>query len=76
MVDVVIFCLGFNLSAMLRACSQLMDWGWGGGGYGDLKGGINFHPKHLEGAIKIQLVLCIRHGGGGQLKLTLIIGVI
>ena len=37
----------------------------GGGGYGDLKGGINFHPKHLEGAIKIQLVLCIRHGGGG-----------
>ena len=48
----------------------------GGGGYGDLKGGINFHPKHLEGAIKIQLVLCIRHGGGGQLKLTLIIGVV
>ena len=33
------------------------------------RGGINFHPKHLGGAIKIQLVLCI----GGHLKLTLII---
>ena len=32
-------------------------------------GGINFHPKHLGRAIKIQLVLCIE----GHLKLTLII---
>ena len=47
--DVVIFCLGFHLSAMLRACSRLMD---GGGGCGDLKGGINFHPKHLGGPSK------------------------
>ena len=34
-----------------------------------LEGGINFHPKHFGGGIKIQLVLCI----GGHLKLTLII---
>ena len=70
------FVLGSTYLPCLGPVHNLWIGGGGGGGYGDLKGGINFHPKHLEGAIKIQLVLCIRHGGGGQLKLTLIIGVV
>ena len=36
------------------------------------RGGINFHPKHLGGVIKIQLLLVLCIGGGGHLKLVLL----
>ena len=61
-VDVVIFCLGFNLSVMLRAYAHNL-WVGGGEYVGFGAGGINFHPKHLGGGIKIQSVICM--GGGG-----------
>ena len=44
-VDVVIFCLGFNLSVMLRAYAHNLRVG-GGEYVGFGAGGINFHPKH------------------------------
>ena len=47
---------------------------YGLGGIGDLKGGINFHPKHLGGPSKFNWYSVL--GGGGQLKLTLIIGLV
>ena len=48
-VDVVIFCLGFNLSVMLRAYAHNLQVGGGGEYVGFGAGGINFHPKHWGG---------------------------
>ena len=65
-VDVVIFCLGFNLSVMLRAYAHnLRVWGGGGEYVGFGAGGALIFIQNIEGGIKIQLVICM---GGGALK--------
>ena len=63
-VDVVIFCLGFNLSVMLRAYAHNLRVG-GGESMWDLERGALIFIQNIEGGIKIQLVICM---GGGALK--------
>ena len=61
-VDVVIFCLGFNLSVMLRAYAHNLRGG--GESMWDLERGALIFIQNIEEGIKIQLVICM----GGALK--------